>query len=328
MEFAVRGTPVTATKGIGILLLVGLAFVTYGGYDYVQQSDAVDDAVSVEATIEETSISEVGRRGVDYDVQIEFTYQYQGIKYTSDQLYPGSISETYDTRSAAQSVIESYTDGDTVTAYVDPDTPSEGFLQRQTTQGPFQFMAIGGFVLLVACLHAVGARKPGHGTELQPIRESERRQYQTLLGVDRDTVHRISRRLIGVTAVVIPLSVVGTVIALFAAESGSDSATPTERDVALTDPVGLLLGTAFLAVLVLLGSLLLYSLWSFTEYRRLRKRIPEPKPPSPFTHPTRLVTILLGNYDLDAYGKRVQRTGFVFVVVFFLIGVLVQLLVL
>jgi len=107
LEFAVRGTLVTVTKGIAILLLVGLAFVTYGGYDYVQQSGAVDDAVSVEATIEKTSISEVGRRGVDYDVQIEFTYQYHGTEYTSDQLYPGSISETYDTRSEAQSVIDS-----------------------------------------------------------------------------------------------------------------------------------------------------------------------------------------------------------------------------
>jgi len=51
MEFAVRGTVVTVTNGTAILLLVGLAFVTYGGYDYVQQSGAVDDAVSVEATI-------------------------------------------------------------------------------------------------------------------------------------------------------------------------------------------------------------------------------------------------------------------------------------
>ena len=98
-------------------------------------------------------------------------------------------------------------------------------------------------------------------------------------------------------------------------------------DVELSDPIGVLFVTVFIAILLLIAAALLYGIWSFTEYRRLRERIPEPRPPSPFKHPTRLVTILLANDDLDTYGTRVKRTGFAFGVVIFLIGVLLEILV-
>jgi hypothetical protein len=117
------------------------------------------------------------------------------------------------------------------------------------------------------------------------------------------------------------------VIALVVSESRSGGSFPTQRQVGLTDPIGLLLGTAVLGAVALVGSLVLYTLWSFTEYRRLRDRIPDPRPPSPFRHPTRLVTILIGNYELDEYGRRVQRTGFALVVLLFLAGVSARLFV-
>lgn len=328
MQASVRGTPIEITTGMLLFALIGLALVGYGGYDYIQQTEAVDDAVEVEGTVVETSISEIesGRSGIEYDARVEFTYQHQGTEYTSDQLYPGSFDATYDTRPEAESALDPYDDGDSVTAYVDPAAPSEGFLQRQTSQGPLQFMAIGGLMLLALTLNAVGARKPGHGTELQPVTEHETQRYRTLFGADRETVNRVSKQLIKGAVVVLPLSLVGVVLVLLGTESGSRSGA-AQRQVGLSDPVGLLLGTAFLAALVLLVSVVLYGMWSFTEYRRLRDRIPEPRPPSPFKHPTRLVTILLGNYDLDTYGKRVQRTGFAFIAALFFTGAIVQLLV-
>jgi hypothetical protein len=85
--------------------------------------------------------------------------------------------------------------------------------------------------------------------------------------------------------------------------------------------------TAFLAGLALIGALVLYGVWSFTEYRRLRERIPEPRPPSPFRHPSRLVTVLYTREGLDAYGRRVKRTGFVLAVTAFLVGVFTFVLV-
>ncbi|WP_434523161.1 DUF3592 domain-containing protein [Halorubrum sp. AS12] len=326
MEFTVRGTPIRVTKGTIIIVLVCLAGITFGGYDYVQQSEAVDDAVTVEATIEEASVSQSESRGSsDYYVQIEFTYQFQGTQYTGDQLFPGSISQSYDTRSDAQSAIEPYEAGETVTAYVDPDNPSEGFLERQTVTSPFEFIAIGGLGLLLTALNAIGARKPGAETGIRSEHEYTSTRYQTLFGVDRGTIHSLSIQLLKIALFVLPASVVSTAAVLLFAGSGSGD--PAHLQVELTDPIGVLLGIVFLAVITLVISVLLYSVWSFTEYRRLRERIPEPRPPSPFTHLTRLVTICIGNYELDAYGNRVQKTGVAFLVALFFLGALAQILV-
>ncbi|WP_276253055.1 DUF3592 domain-containing protein [Halomontanus rarus] len=328
MAISVRGTPIEITRGTVILVLVALAFATYGGYDYVQQSTAVDDAVSVEGTIVETSISQSdGRRSTSYHAHVEFTYQYQGTEYIGDQLFPGDISPSYDTRSEAESALEPYGSGATVTAYVDPAAPDEGFLERQSTQGPLVFVAIGGGMLFVTTFNAIGARRPGQGTELRPVREHESTRYRTLFGVDRSTVNRISTHLMAVALIVGPLSMVGVMGLLLVSNSGSDGDGSAQIQVGLSDPIGLLVVTAFVAAVVFLASVLLYGIWSFSEYRRLRDRIPEPRPPSPFKHPTRLVTILLGNYDLDTYGKRVQRTGFAFLVALFLVGAFARVLV-
>lgn len=325
MELAVRDTPIEITRGTVVVVLVGLALIGYGGYDYAQQSSAVEDAETVEATVGETSVYESGgRRGTDYHVRIEFTYRYQGTEYTGDQLYPGSIGRSFDTRSAAESAIEPYDEGETVTAYVDPSDPGDGFLERRTTRGPIQLVAIGAVLIVVIALNAIGERRPGQGTELRPVGEHERRPYRTLFGVDRDRVHRLSKRLMATAVVAIPLSVIGIAVLLVASDSGGGSGSP--RQVGLTDPIGVLLGALMLAAAALLVSLSLYCLWSFTEYRRLRERIPEPRPPSPFRHPSRLVTVLLGNYDLDDYGKRVQRTGFALLVTGGLVGALVRIL--
>lgn len=325
MEFSVRGTSVEVTGGTVVLLLVGLAFVAYGGYDYAQQSAAVDDAVSVEATIVETDVSQSdGRSSANYHAHVEFTYQHEGTEYTGDRLVPGATSPSYDTRSEAESAIEPYDAGETVTAYVDPADPGEGFLERRTTGGPPVFVAIGGVVLLLTSLNAAGAKNPGQGTALRPASEREPARYRTLFGVDRSAVNRISKRLIAGAVIVVPLSMVGVAILLFASQ-GADGGSSSVQ-VGLSDPVGVLLVAAFVGMLALVASILLYGVWSFTEYRRLRERIREPRPPSPFKHPTRLVTILVGDHDLDAYGTRVKRTGSVLVVALFLVGVLLELL--
>jgi len=142
---------------------------------------------------------------------------------------------------------------------------------------------------------------------------------------DRGTVHSFSIWLLKIALFVLPASVVSVAALLIFAGSGSGD--PVHLQVELTDPVGVLLGIVSLAVITLIISVLLYSVWSFTEYRRLRERIPEPRPPSPFTHLTRLVTICIGNYELDAYGKRIQKTGVAFLVVLFFVGTLAQILI-
>jgi hypothetical protein len=71
----------------------------------------------------------------------------------------------------------------------------------------------------------------------------------------------------------------------------------------------------------------LYGVWSFSQYRQLRRRLPEPRPPSPFTRPNRLVSILgTDSDDLPEYGRRVRVTGWAFLVATAMAAVIVQLL--
>lgn len=321
MEFSVRGTPVTVTPLLLAALLLSLGAVGYGGYDYIQQSNAVEDAVTAETTVTDTDISVSSGRGVIYRVTVEHTYQYRGTEYTSEQIFPGSIGPMYTARSDAEAVLASYEPNTTTTAYVDPGSPGRAFLEHQTTRGPFRLAGFGGLVAVLTVLRIVGARTPGQGTELRPESEHEQTRYETLFGLNRDSVNRLSKRLMVVAPVVFLTALVATVFLVYNADSSS-------VQVSLTDPVGLTLLTALLAALGLIVALVSYGIWSFTEYRRLRARIPEPRPPSPFRHPTRLATILSTNDSLDEYGSRVKLTGFAFTVAAFVTGVLVSVVLL
>jgi len=320
MQFTLRGTQITVTPLLLVAVALGVAVAGYGGYDYIQQSNAVTEAVAVETTVSDTAISSSEGRSLYYRVTVEHTYQYRGTEYTSEQVFPGTTSPMYTVRGDAQHVLEQYEPDATTTAYVNPDAPRRAFLERQTTLAPFKFVGFGGLIVLLTTLHAVGTRTPGRNTELRPETEREPTRYETLFGGDRDTVNRLSKRLLLMAPVVFLGSLVGTVVLAYTAESSSIQADPT-------DPVGLMLLVTFVAALASITGLVLYGLWTFTEYRRLRERIPEPKPPSPFRHPSRLVTILSTSDGLDTYGQRVKLTGLVVTAAAFLAGVVVFILV-
>lgn len=316
MQVTVRGTLIALTPLMLVAVALGVGVAGYGGYDYIQQSDAVDDAVAVETTVLDTQVSESDGRRLYYRVTVEHTYQYRGTEYTSEQVFPGTTSPMYTVRSDAERVIEPYEPNVTTTAYVDPDAPGRAFLERQTTLAPLKFVGFGGLVVLLTTLHAIGPRAPGQDTELRPTSEYKPTRYETLFGVDRDAVNRFSKRLL-LSAPAVCLVALGATVGIgYTAESSSVQAD-------LTDPVGFALLIASIAGTASIIALVLYGVWSFTEYRRLRERIPGPRPPSPFRHPSRLVTILYTSDGLDAYGRRVKLTGFAFAVTAFLVGVFV-----
>ena len=100
----------------------------------------------------------------------------------------------------------------------------------------------------------------------------------------------------------------------------------TTVEAALLGPVGLplLAGAGFWVGMIL--ALCLYGVQSFSRYRRLRRRLPDPRPPSPFRHPSRLVTILGTEGDeLPEYGRRIRITGWAFLIATGMTAVLVQL---
>lgn len=320
MQFTVRGVAVTVTPLILIALMLGLGIAGYGGYDYIQQSNAVDDSVAVETTVVDTDISRSEGRHFYYRISVEHTYEYQGREYTSKRVFPGSTRPIYTVQSDAQRIIEPYEPNETATAYVNPDNPSRAFLERQTTFAPFKFISFGSLLALLTTLHAIGARNPGQNTGISRTGERKPTQYDTVFGFNRDTLSQVSKRLMLVTPAVFFISLV-TIVALLLNSEGPS------LQVSVTNPAGFALLAALLSVLGFMLGLTLYGIWTFTEYRRLRERIPDPRPPSPFRHPSRLITIMYSRDGLDTYGRRVKLTGFVFTLIGFLIGVVVFVLV-
>lgn len=146
-------------KGALLYILIGIAIVSYGGFDYAQQTEAVRESVAVEATITELSVETNGgtssNQGVDYSPTVAFEYTYNGTTYTGTKIYPADIQENYETRSSAELVIEEYERGTQTTAYVVPDQPRDAFLKNQTSNAPIIAVVLGGLFTLFATFSAV-----------------------------------------------------------------------------------------------------------------------------------------------------------------------------
>ncbi|WP_277543469.1 DUF3592 domain-containing protein [Haloarcula laminariae] len=308
------------------LLLLAISLIGLGGYSYVQQGQAVDTAVTVQATVDSADVERIdSRRSIEYEPEINYTYQYQGETYTSDQVFPGPTVRTYSERSQAQSIVQSYEPGTTVEAYVRPSAPGDAFLIRERTPWPVQASAIGAVLLGLVVLAGLGEQRPGR-YELRPVEEVQCPTSRTWIDRHGETLHRLSKRSLAVCFVAFWLSMVGLFFGILSMTGGADSsAQPTQADI--LGPVGLPLLAGFGFWVGMILSLCLYGIWSFTQYRQLRRRLHQPTPPSPFKHPSRLVTILGTDSDeLPEYGRRVRITGWAFVIAAGMIAILVRLL--
>jgi hypothetical protein len=292
-----------------LLLFLGISLLGFGGYDYVQQSQAVNNAVPVQATITDAHVDRMdGGRGIDYEPEIQYTYRYQGETYTSDQVFPSTGVRTYSDRSRAESVVGAYEPGTTAGAYVSPDDPGDAYLIRERTPLPLRAIAVGGFLSAIAVLAGLGPRNPGR-QELRPASEVQSAPGETWVDRNAEAVNRLSKRLLAVCFVGFWLSMVALVFALLTTTSGFGGS-PQDMQADILGPVGLPMIAGFAFWVGMISALSLYAVWSFTEYRQLRRRLPEPKPPSPFRQPSRLVVILgTDDGELSEYGRRVRLTG-------------------
>ena len=323
MEIPVGITTLHLSRKGVYLLVLAVALVGAGGYSYVQQGQAVGDAITVQATVDSAQLERIdSRRSIDYEPEIEYTYEYQGETYRSEQVFPGPTIRTYSNRSEAQSVVRSYEPGTTVRAYVRPSAPSNAFLIRERTPWPTQALAVGGVLLGLVVLAGVGEKRPGRH-ELRSKHEVRSPPSRTWVERNDERLRRLSKRALLVCFVAFWLSMVGLAFGILSLAEGS--ARSVEAD--LLGPVGLPLLAAAAFWIGMILSLCLYGVQSFSRYRRLRRRLPEPRPPSPFRHPSRLVTILGTDGDeLPEYGRRVRVTGWAFLIAIGMTAVLVQLL--
>lgn len=146
-------------KGAVLYILIGIAIISYGGYDYVQQTEAVRESVAVDATITELDIETdrgtSSNPGVNFDPVVEFAYTYNGTEYTGTQIYPADIEQNYETQSGAESAIEEYEQGAQTTAYVSPDQPGDAFLKNETSNAPIIAIVLGGLFTLLSIVSAI-----------------------------------------------------------------------------------------------------------------------------------------------------------------------------
>jgi hypothetical protein len=146
-------------KGALLYILIGIAIASYGGYDYVQQTEAVRESVEVDATITELDIEAdsgtSSNPGADFDPVVEFEYTYNGNEYTGTKIYPADLEQNYETQSGAESAIEEFEEGAQTTAYVSPDQPGDAFLKNQTSNAPIIAIVLGGVFTLFSTVSAV-----------------------------------------------------------------------------------------------------------------------------------------------------------------------------
>lgn len=139
-----------------MVLVVGIVAGGIGVMDYQNQRSDIQEAVQVEGTVEDT---DVDRRGTDDDYfpQVRYTYSYEGQRYTSTKVYPGSSEKSFNTEEQAEEAISQYSPGETTTVYVNQDDPSSAYLIQQT-QTLRHFMAMGaGLFCVVAGVIALYA---------------------------------------------------------------------------------------------------------------------------------------------------------------------------
>jgi hypothetical protein len=325
MELPVGITTLHLSRKSVYLLVLAVILIGAGGYSYVQQGQAVDNAVTVQATVDSARVERIdGRRSIEYEPEIEYTYRYQGETYTSEQVFPGPTIRTYSDRSKAQSVVRSYEPGTTVQAYVRPSAPGDAYLIRERTPWPARALVLGSVLLGIVVLAGLGEKNPGQ----YELRSASDVQSPSRTWVERngETLHRLSKRMLTVCFVAFWLSMVGLFFGVLSLTEGAEgSVEPVQAD--LVGPVGLPLLAAFGFWVGMIISLCLYGFWSFSQYRQLRRRLPEPTPPSPFRHPSRLVTILGTDSDeLPQYGRRVRVTGWAFLIAAGMTALVVQLL--
>lgn len=130
---------------------ISLAMLGYGYTQYQGQSESINNAVKINATVAETDIrTDSSRRGgPDYQAEISFDYRYDDSNYSSNFIYPLDDDKEFETESEAQEYLETYSNGRNVEAFVNPDEPGKAFLNAERSDQPLLLILIGGLMSLL-----------------------------------------------------------------------------------------------------------------------------------------------------------------------------------
>jgi hypothetical protein len=134
-----------------LAIVLGLSMFGYGWTVYQNQQTDVQEAVTVEGTVESSDVEyHEGTGNTDgghYEVVVRYTYTFEGQEYTSESVYPGPAKEH--TEEEASEIANQYSSGQTTTVYVNQEDPSRAFLiKEKNSMLPLGAMGIGGLIAL------------------------------------------------------------------------------------------------------------------------------------------------------------------------------------
>lgn len=151
----------TSVGGIVLMLVVGLVMIGGGGYMWYEQSQRIDSYESTEGTVLSSDVYD-DHDGGDY---IDITYEYivDGETYRSSNVRPG-FGETSVSRSRAEEFVQNHSEGEPITVYYDPVTPSNAYLIAEKS---LAFIGMAGFgaVITIAALWVLVRRLSGDNTQ-------------------------------------------------------------------------------------------------------------------------------------------------------------------
>jgi len=140
-----------------IFTVIGVALAGYGFTQYQGQTENIDNAVNITATVTETDVrTDSSRRGrIDYQAEIRFNYSYEEENQSSGYIYPLDSDKEFDSESGAEEYLEDYPSGREVDAFVNPENPGEAFLNAERSNQPFLLMLIGGLMAVLGSFKTV-----------------------------------------------------------------------------------------------------------------------------------------------------------------------------
>jgi hypothetical protein len=146
---------------VGAALGLGIMLLSVGIRELVLQKRTLDgvmpvDAVIVSAEVVKSTSPDMDRRllrndsTTSYSPEVRFRYTLADMTYESEMLRPTIIVRGYASESAAKEEIQTFSPGAVVTAFVNPEYPSRGFLIAERSAAPAVFITVGIILLPIA----------------------------------------------------------------------------------------------------------------------------------------------------------------------------------
>jgi hypothetical protein len=152
--------------GAIVIIVAGAAAAGFGGYMWMEQGERIDSYESTEATVLSSEVDVETRNDPDdsgtertYVPEVTYEYTVDGETYESENVFPGP-GESSAGQDRAETIVGNHPEGETVTAYYDPDNPSNSFLIKNQQ---IMFLGIAGFggLFVLAGLGSLGKRLLG-----------------------------------------------------------------------------------------------------------------------------------------------------------------------